>query len=319
MPVGHGVMELRHLRYFVAVAEAGAFSRASTRLGITQPALSRQVRDLELELGVRLFERTGRRIQLTNHGEGLLSRSRDLLTAAAQLGEHAQAMRGGQAGVLRIGASPQAIQSFLAPFLARYLKPRPQIEVHLLEEGGLRLPTLVERGDVHFAFGVLRGEEPLEGRLLFAARTLAVVSLIHRLRQRAIVDIAELRNEPVLLLRQEFGTRDAFDAACRLARIRPRIVLESGDPQSLVALAESGRGVAIVPSTVLFAGRKIHAAPILHAGTSLGIWGSIIWDPRRFMPAYARAFVDEVTAYTRRTYPGRQFDRRAPPVPRPGS
>jgi len=94
MPPGHGPpMELRHLRYFVAVAEAGAFSRAATRLGLTQPALSRQVRDLEVELGVRLFERAGRRVSLTSDGEGLLQRSRAPLTAAAQLGEQAQAMR----------------------------------------------------------------------------------------------------------------------------------------------------------------------------------------------------------------------------------
>jgi DNA-binding transcriptional LysR family regulator len=318
MPPGHGPMELRHLRYFVAVAEAGAFSRAATRLGLTQPALSRQVRDLEVELGVRLFERAGRRVSLTSDGEGLLQRSRDLLTAAAQLGEQAQAMRGGQAGVLRIGASPQAIQSVLAPFLARYLKSRPQVEVHLLEEGGLRLPALVERGEVHLAFGVLRGGEPLEGRLLFAVRALVVVSPTHRLRQSSTVDVTELRHESVLLLRQGFGTRDVFDSACRDARVRPRIALESGDPQSLVALAESGRGVAVVPSTVLFSGRDVHAAPILSAGTSVGIWGSIVWDPRRFLPVYAKAFIDEITTYTRRTYPGRQYDRRAPPVPRPG-
>jgi len=61
----------------------------------------------------------------------------------------------------------------------------------------------------------------------------------------------------------------------------------------------------------------VHAAPIVNAGASVGLWGSIVWDPRRFMPAYARAFIDEITAYTHRTYPGRQYDRRAPPVPQP--
>jgi hypothetical protein len=117
-----GSMELRHLRYFMAVAEAGAFSRAAARPRITQPALWRQVHDLEAELGVRLFERAGRTIRLTSAGEGLLGRSRELLDRVEQLAEHAHAMRSGEAGTLRVGGSPQVIQSVLAPFLARYLK-----------------------------------------------------------------------------------------------------------------------------------------------------------------------------------------------------
>jgi DNA-binding transcriptional LysR family regulator len=310
-------MELRHLRYFVAVADTGAFSRAATRLHITQPALWRQVHALETELGVRLFERAGRSVRLTGEGEGLLRRSRELLSAAEQLGQHAHALRGGDVGTLRVGASPQAIQTILAPFLARYLSARPQVEVHLIEEGGARLPALVERGDVDLALATLRGGEDLTRRLLTPVWVLAAVSPGHRLRRRATVDVTELQNEPLLLLRQGFGKREIFDGACRVARVRPKVVLEAGDPQSLIALAEAGRGVAVVPSTVRLTGRSVRALPILHAGTSLGTWGWIVWDPRRFMPAYAMSFVDELVQHTRRAFPGREFARRAPPLPRP--
>src|SRR4029450_3992171 len=89
---GLGKMDLRHLRYFVTVAETGAFSRAATRLRITQPALWRQVRDLERELGVRLFERMGRRVRATGAGEGLLLRSRELRAGVEPLGAHAHAV-----------------------------------------------------------------------------------------------------------------------------------------------------------------------------------------------------------------------------------
>jgi DNA-binding transcriptional LysR family regulator len=74
--------------------------------------------------------------------------------------------------------------------------------------------------------------------------------------------------------------------------MHPPVVLEAGDPQSLIALVEAGRGVAIVPSTVRLAGRNVRAVPILRAGASLGLWGWIVWDPRRFLPAFARDFVD---------------------------
>jgi DNA-binding transcriptional LysR family regulator len=310
-------MELRHLRYFVAVAETGAFSRAAARLHITQPALWRQVHDLEAELGVRLFERAGRRVRVTSAGEGLLLRSRDLLAGVDQLAEHAQAVRGGEVGSLSIGATPQVIQNVLAPFLTRYLKSRPGVDVHLIEEGGVHTLRLLERGEIHLALAIRRGNHRLEGRLLFPVRVLAAVSPLHRLARRATIDVTDLQDERVLLLRQGFGTREVFDGACRIAHVHTRIVLEAGDPQSLIALVEAARGVAIIPSTVLLTGRKVHVAPILHARASLGTWGWIVWDPKRFLPAFAKSFIDGLVEYTRRTYPGRGFERRAPPVPRP--
>lgn len=310
-------MELRHLRYFVAVAETGTFSRAAARLRITQPALWRQVHDLEGELGVRLFERSGRRVRMTSAGEGLLLRCRDLLADVQQLTEHAQAMRSGEVGRLSIAASPQVIQSLLAPFLTRYLKARPDIEIHLVEEGGSHTLGLVERGDVQLALAIRRGNGRLSGRLLFPVRVLAAMPSLHRLAGRRVIEVSDLQDERVLLLRQGFGTRAMFDGACRIAHVHTRIVLEAGDPHSLIALAQAAQGVAIVPSTVWFSDQTIRVVPILHARESLGMWGWVVWDPKRFLPAFTKSFVDELVEYSHRLYPGRRFERRAPPVPRP--
>ena len=310
-------MELRHIRYFVAVAEAGAFSGAAARLSITQPALWRQVHDLEAELGIRLFERAGRRVRLTGEGEALLGRSREVLAAIQRLAEHASGVRKAEIGSLRIGATPQMIQTVLASYLARYLKRRPGIDIHLVEEGAVRAVGLVERGEVHLALAVRRAGDWLAGRPLFPTRVLAALPPGHRLARRATIDVTDLRDERILLLRQGFSTRETFDGACRLAHVHPRIVLEAGDPRSLVALAETGRGVGIVPSTFRVGGRRVRVVPILQGGASLGVWAWIVWDPRRFLPAYARSFIDGLVQFTRRDYPGRDLDRRAPPVPRP--
>lgn len=310
-------MELRHLRYFVAVAETGTFSRAATRLRVTQPALWRQVRALEGELGMRLLERSGRGVRVTSAGEELLVRCRELLAGVEQLVEHAQAMRGGEVGALSIAASPQVTQSVLAPFLTRYLKSRAGVDVHLVEEGGARTLGLVERGEVHLAVAVRHGNDRLTGRLLFPFRVLAVMSPGHRLARRPLIDVGDLRGERVLLLRPGFATREVFDGACRLAHVQTHIVLEAGDPQSLMALVPAAHGVAIVPSTVWFSQRAVHVAPVLHAGESLGMWGWIVWDPRRVLPPFAKSFIDGLAEYGLRLYPGRRFERRAPPVPRP--
>jgi len=309
-------MELRHLRSFLTVAETGTFSGAALRLHITQPALWRQVRALERELGVRLFERIGRRVRLSIDGEALARRSRDLLDAADQIGEHARALRSGEVGTLRVGASPMAIQSVLAPFLRVFLASQPGMEVHLLEEGSLRLCGLVERGEVHLALGAVRSDQ-LHSRLVFPWRVLAAMRTRGPRPRRSTLAIAALHQQAVLVLRPEFASRELFDMACREAGVQPRVLLEAGDPESLLALAEAGRGVAIVPSTTLYARRALSALPLLRAGASLGGWGSVLWDPRRFMPEYGMRFIDQLTAWSRHAYPGREFERRAPPIPRP--
>src|SRR5215468_7046893 len=138
-------MELRHLRYFAAVADAGSVSRAARRLYVTQPALSRQIQDLERDLACRLFDRIGRRIVLTKDGDEILERTRRLLADAEALRERGRALGGGEAGVLRIGAVPQFIEAALPEVLTRYALRSPGIEVQLVEDGGGALSDTCSR------------------------------------------------------------------------------------------------------------------------------------------------------------------------------
>jgi LysR family cyn operon transcriptional activator len=305
----------------VSVADAASVSKAALQVHVSQPALSRQIRDLESELGVRLFDRLGRRIQLTTAGEDLLGRSRDLLAHAESLRERARTLGGGVAGVLRVGATPQAMQSVLAGFLPRFQRARPGVDIRLIEEGGVRLFELVERGELHLALGGILPESRLASRPLFSIRVLAVAARASRWKGRRTIAVAELAREPLLLLSREFGSRQLFDAACRIARIQPRVVVESREPHSLITLAEARQGVAIVPSTVRFASKKIQILPLIQDGRSLGAWGGLAWDPRRALPAYATIlqyatiFLEELTAYARRAAPGRRFDRVCPLPP----
>lgn len=310
-------MELRHLRYFVSVAEAASVSKAALRVHISQPALSRQIHDLERELGVRLFVRVGRGIRLSAEGEALLTSTREVLTRAESLGARARALAGGTTGVLRVGATPQVMQNILPGFLAEYRRSRPGIEIELIEEGGARLLNLVEQGALHVAMSGILSGTPLERRLLFPIRVLAATGSGPKWRRQSTIDVRQLVNEPLLLLRQDFGSRQLFDAACRIAHIQPRIVLESAEPNSLIALAEAGHGIAVVPSTVRLASQRIRLIPILVKGKSLGTWGSIVWDARRALPIYATSFIEELTTYAQRSFPGKRFDRIAPPVPTP--
>ena len=154
-------------------------------------------------------------------------------------------------------------------------------------------------------------------RLLYPIYLLAVVARAHRLARRAVMDVAEIADEPLLVLKHGFGARAWFDGACSAAGLRPKILLESGAPATLVALAEVGHGVAVIPSNVPTLGRAVHSVLLVQGEEPIGRWSSIVWNPRRFLPPYAEDFVDELVARVRRDFPGREYGRRAPPLRRP--
>jgi len=312
----HGPVDLRHLRAFATIVDAGGFARAAARLNLSQPALSRQIHALESDLGVPLFDRIGRRALLTSEGEDLLRRTRRLLTDAESLGERARALKSGHTGLLRVGAAPQATETLLAAFLPRYRRRHPGVEVHLVEDGGARLPARLEHGDVHLSM-MPAGDARFRWRVLGPLYVLAVLPTSHRWGRRATLEVEELADAPLLLTRRDFGSRAWFDAACQMAHVRPLVLLESGAPPTLVALAQAGYGVAIVPSNTRMPRGGLRAVPIVRRGEPIGRWASISWDPRRFLAPYAAQFVDELADFARRAHPRPLLTRRLPPLPRP--
>src|SRR6266850_5302988 len=153
-------MDLRRLRTFVAVAELGTVSRAALHLRISQPALSRHITDLEQELGVKLFDRVGRRLVLTAIAEEVLGDCRSVLGQVGSLGERVELLRRGDSGVLRVAASPQMIESVLSTFLPRYTARFPNVQVKLTEALGPSQVALLERGDVHLGIRHDQGVNP---------------------------------------------------------------------------------------------------------------------------------------------------------------
>jgi LysR family transcriptional regulator, cyn operon transcriptional activator len=309
-------MNLRLLSTFIAVADNAGVGRAAARLNLTQSAVSRQIQALEGELGLQLFARIGRNVRLTSEGEDLLVRSRRLLLEAEAFGQRASALKTGEVGVLRVGATPQVIENLLADFLSRYRKRHPGVEIHLVEDGGSRLPLRLERGDIDVAL-MPAGEERYSGQLLYPMHVLAVLPQGHRLSRRAVLDVTDLADESLLRLGSSFASYAWFEAACQLAHVRPRVTVESVAPQTLIALARTGHGVAVVPSAVRIPREGVRVAVVLHRGVSIGRWTVAAWDSQRFRPPYAVQFIEELVTRCRRNYPGHEFNRRAPPLPQP--
>ena len=154
----HG-MDLRRLRTFVTVAEQGTVSKAALHLHVAQPALSRQIGDLEQELGLKLFDRIGRRLVLTAEGEQLLGSCRSLLGHVGSLTDQAQGLRGGNIGLLKVAASPVQIESVLSTFLPQYALRYPDVQVKLIEAVAGDALAMVERGEIHLSISMLDAVE----------------------------------------------------------------------------------------------------------------------------------------------------------------
>ena len=167
-------MDLRHARTFVAVVDHGTVSKAARHLRVAQPALSRQIAELEHDLRLRLFDRVGRRLVLTSAGEQFAGECRSLLTHAAAVDERAQSLRRGEFGVLKVAASPQHIESVLSQFLHAYRRAFPNVQVKIIEAAGRDSLHMLERGEIHLAQSLLNALEPKE--LRFASRTLESVA-----------------------------------------------------------------------------------------------------------------------------------------------
>ena len=309
------MINLRSLRTFVVTAEMGALGRACARLNLSQPAASRQIHALESELGVVLFEHVGRGLRLTSHGEDLLQRSRQLLSDADFLAEHARALCGGQTGTLKVAATPQIIANLLAPFLPSHRRHHPGVEVQLIEASASQQRTYLERREVHLAI-TPESSGGLSYRLLAPVHVLAVLLKKHPLSPHHVIEVEELSKYPLLLLQRGYGSRIFFDAACESAQIRPLVLMESTTAHTLTELAAVGHGIALVPSTSTIRG-LLRAIPVVLRGASIGFWSAVCWNARRVLPPYAESFVDELSAHAARAFPGRRYIKHAPPLPPP--
>jgi LysR family transcriptional regulator, nitrogen assimilation regulatory protein len=296
-------MDVRRLRTFVAVAELGTVSKAAVHLRIGQPALSRQIGDLQQELGLRLFDRVGRGLVLTAEGEQLLADCRRVMTDLEAVRERAEVLRRGDRGVLKVAAPPHTIESVLSRFLPRYAERFPNVYVELTEALGAEQTSMLERGEVHVGIRLDQGDPRFESRVLPPADALAACARSLELGHTGFIDIGRLASYPLLLLDIGYSVRRLFDAACRLADVQPNILLESRAAHVLLALAEVGQGVAVIPSLQRTDRYNLRIVRIMHGRKAIRERVTIQWDRRRRLPPYALTFCETLSEYMHTVLP----------------
>lgn len=251
-------MDLRQLRYFQAVAEELSYSRASRRLHIAQPALSRAVKEIEVELGVTLLDRNRSSVRLTPAGRVLLHEAAGLFDRWEESLRRVRRTATGEEGELRLGYIGPPTQPFLGRLLAEYRKRYPRVSIHLEERTPERVWEMVAKG--RLSVGLTRpvplGETlGLRTILLRDERLGIVVPIGHPLASRSSVTWRALEREPLIVLarREGVGLHDAVLAGCRAADFAPRLAHTPSLIGTVLSYVEAGAGVGIVTDSVVTA------------------------------------------------------------------
>jgi DNA-binding transcriptional LysR family regulator len=250
-------MELRHLRYFVAVAEELHFGRAAERLQIAQPPLSRQIQTLEKEIGVKLLARTQRHVELTPAGKVFLERARRVLEQADLAIHAAQRANRGETGSLAVGFVGSATYGVLPELLRQFRKQHPDVELILYEMGSTAQQRALVEGRLHL--GLIRTpienaglDESLDRRVVQREPLVIALPKGHPLTKHETLPLIELATEPFILFPREarpsYG--DLVVEACAKAGFVPRIAQQTQEMQTAVSLVASGMGVTLVPDSV---------------------------------------------------------------------
>lgn len=305
-------MEIRQLQYFATIARTGGFRHASDALSLSQATLSEQIKGLEQELGVRLFERGGRGLTLTEAGRALLERAEHILSEVKATREEMLDFARLDRGQLVIGAVMGTGPSWLPSFLAAFLERHPQLDVRLVERTSRPLFQLLESGELHAACLLV----PAEGgarelappgvclRRVYTRDLVVVVSPRHRLASRATVDLSELAGERLILTSPEETPRFIVDQAFRAQGIEPLVRFEANDPSTLIGLAAEGVGIGITGDRRAReqAGRVVTLGL---AGVSLRYSMALAWSERgahtRALAAFLEFATDWLGAWGART------------------
>jgi DNA-binding transcriptional LysR family regulator len=283
-------MELRQLRYLVALAEERHFTRAAAREHIAQPALSQQLRRLEDEVGLPLVQRTTRRVALTEAGELLVVRARRILAEVDAAQAEMEGLRGVQSGHVTVGAihtmGPVDISLVLAIFHERH----PGVELTVREQSSEELAEMLRADELDLAFLSVTERVESHGlglQQLVSEELVAVLPTDHRLAERRRIRMAELSGEKFISYREGSRLREVLISAGRDAGFEPHVTLESNESPRIRRLVARGLGVAILPrSDAMASGAEISAVTLISPGLTRDI--TLAWrEGRRHAPAAA--------------------------------
>jgi len=298
-------MEMHQLRYAVAVARTGNFSRAAERCHVSQPSLSQQILKLEAELGERLFERTRREVRPTPHGETFLRRAIRILEEVEAAKREAEDAKDLLTGTVTIGVIPTVAPYLLPKLIPAFMRNHPGVEVIIREEATAHLMKLLHGYEVDL--GVLSlpvNGEGLETRTLLTEELLLALPPGHPLAVKKTLRSRDLEGERLIVLREGHCLGEQVLGFCNRNRVQPSISFRSAQLETLQSLVHAGMGISLVPEMATRGDRRIH--PVYRRLKDGRPERTIVvaWAGRRPLGRASAAFLERITREKVRGKPG---------------
>ncbi|MFQ2261835.1 MULTISPECIES: LysR family transcriptional regulator [Aeromonas] len=284
-------MDIRALRYFVELVREQSFTRASEKLFVTQPTISKMIRNMEEELGQPLLSRAGRRFTLTDSGRVLFNRAQTILAEMQQLEAELTDLQSLQFGRLALGIPPM-VGHVYADLIRAYRSRYSKVELSIVEYGGRRIEQAVLEGELDLAITMLptREEGALSVLELDQYPIQVVLPDLPRWRDCGEIRLEALRDEPFLLYTQAFTLSERLEQACRAAGFEPQVAARSSQWDFLTAMVRSGMGVAFLPEPICrrLAPDGLVLRPLVpELSWRLGV----IWPSERYLSRTAEAWL----------------------------
>ena len=284
-------MDIRALRYFVELVQEQSFTRASEKLFVTQPTISKMIRNMEEELGQPLLSRAGRRFTLTDSGRVLFNRAQTILAEMQQLEAELADLQSLQFGRLALGIPPM-VGHVYADLIRAYRSRYPKVELSIVEYGGRRIEQAVLEGELDLAITMLPTKEggALSALELDQYPIQVVLPDLPRWRDCSEIRLEALCDEPFLLYTQAFTLSERLEQACRAAGFEPQVAARSSQWDFLTAMVRSGMGVAFLPEPIC---RRLNPEGLLlrplfpELSWQLGV----IWPQGRYLSRSAEAWL----------------------------
>jgi DNA-binding transcriptional LysR family regulator len=286
-------MELRQLEYFQMTGRLNSISKAAEQLRVAQPSVSIAIQKLEEELGVRLFDRSQRQIQLTAEGLIFAQRVNEILTRIDDSVTEMKDLRLLQKGSIKIGIPPM-IGAFLFPHIfSQFRKQYPLLELSAIEGGSLTVQKLIEQGKIDI--GIITrspAANSLELLPITTGQLLVCLPQEHPMTKLPCIPFSQLQDQPFILLKEDTYIRQIILTECAKHKFKPQVIFTSSQIETLIGLVEQGTGISFLFDAITHKHNSIESRPLAEP---ISFEIVLAWNQNRYLSNAARAFIDFIT------------------------